>query len=311
MENKKELGIVFGATGNMAFAVANVLIGLRKTNSFNLKFDIIIFHDNITEKDQAILNSILPCKFLIYEFPIRDLSGFNMNFFNQFTRLAYSRYECFNLLNEYKKIIWLDIDVLIQDRIDGLLDYCSTGMGILPGEKVGSLFFKPVFNFDMDKKGYSTGTIVLQDNLPNYDKLAPWCYEKTHNLAEYLYLPDQGIVNLMIQDFLLEVQEIDVKKYCCHPTDKDYKNAIIVHSYYPEKFWNFYNIKRWNENNKEWLKLGGSRYNGKRAYFITRFIKKFLPQAPDPIRKPRQFLLYIRDLISNNSKNSSFQDRKK
>jgi len=101
---KKELAIVLGTTGNMAFAVANVLLGLKKYSP-NLNPDIIIFHNDVTEKDKNLLNNFFSCKFVDYKFPIKDISKFNEEYFNQFTKLAYSRYECFNLLNEFKTFI--------------------------------------------------------------------------------------------------------------------------------------------------------------------------------------------------------------
>lgn len=292
MFEKKKLAIVFGATGNMSFAVASVLMDIKK-HSPNLADDIIIYHNDITEKDKNLLKSIIPCILIDYEFPIKDTSKFNEAYFNQFTHLAYSRYECFNLLNQYKTVIWLDIDIMLQDDISGLLDYGKNGIGILPGGQLKEYIFKPIPEYDMDKLGYSTGTIVFTDKIPDYNNLTKWCYDKTYEYAEYLYLPDQAVFNFLLQKFDVEIEIIDLKKYCCNPREKNYQNAIIVHSYCPEKFWNFWNIKQWNQNYKEWLKIGGSRYKGKRANYLTVLTKKIMPEAPDPIRKTRQFVLYL------------------
>lgn len=293
---KKELAIVFGVTANLTFALANVILGLKKYSP-NLANDIIVYHDEVSPHDKEILNSILPCNFIKYDFPIKDITKFNEAYFNQFTKLAYARYECFNLLNEYKKVLWLDVDILIQKDISGISEFCKNGFGIISGvtdnTKLKDQLFKPIEGFDLDKKTYGSGTFIVCDNLPNYENLTKWCYDKTLEYAEYLYLPDQAILNLMIQKFYINVQEIDLPKYCCHPTDKKHKDAIILHSYRPEKFWNFYNIKEWNENYKNWINMGGSPTKLKKADIITLLVNKKWPEAPRPIRKPRQFLLFL------------------
>ena len=113
MTNKKELAIVFGITKNLTFALANVILGLKK-HSPSFADEIIIYHDGITEKDQQLLDSILSCRFLEYEFPIKDKSDFDPFFFDQFSSMAYSRFECFKHLKDFKKVLWLDVDILIQ-----------------------------------------------------------------------------------------------------------------------------------------------------------------------------------------------------
>lgn len=302
--SKKEFAIVFGVTANLTCALANVVIGLKKYSP-NLADEIVIYHDEISENDQKILNSILPCRFIKYEFPINDTSKFNEAYFNQFSKLAYSRYECFNLLKEYNKVLWLDVDILIQKDISGILDFCKNGFGIIsglsPDIKLIDQLFKPINGFDMNKKAYSSGTFIVQDNLPNYDKLTQWCYDKTCEYAEFLYLPDQAVLNFMIQKFNITPDEIDLPCYCCHPTDKKHKKAYILHSYRPEKFWNFYSIKEWNENYKYWLKRGGTPTKIKKADFLSLIVNKKWPDAPNPIRKPRQFFIFLYKKLIKNS----------
>ncbi|MFA6988623.1 MAG: glycosyltransferase [Candidatus Gastranaerophilaceae bacterium] len=299
--DKKEFAIVLGSTGNMTFAVANVLSGLKK-HSPALFSDIIIFHNDITEKDKNLLNKILPCKFVDYEFPLKDTSKFNEAYFNQFTKLAYSRYECFNLLNEYKNVLWLDIDVLIQKDISGIFDRCTSGIAFA---KKGYAFpiinnlITPIDGYDMNEGSYNSGVIVFKDNLSEYNKLTEWCYEKTLEFAQHLFLPDQAILNLMLQEFNLKADEFGldynfaILASTIKETKKDSKNAKILHSACPEKFWNFWNFKEWNQNYEEWIKMGGSPYIGKRTSLLNFWIKLLMPDAPNFLRKPRQFVIYV------------------
>lgn len=292
MENKKELAIVFGITSNLTFALANVIIGLKKYSP-KISDEIIVYHNGIINKDKEILNSIMPCRFIEYEFPIKDKSKFDPFFFEQFSSMAYSRFECFNLLKEFKKVIWLDVDILIQKDISGLLNYCDTGIGMLPGDYIKHNFKELIEEYDMEKLGFWTGTIILTDEIKDHEKITDWCYEKLLEYAPNLYLPDQAILNIALEAFGLEPLGIDKKIYCAHPIEDFAKDAIIVHTYRPKKFWDCFRIKEWVENDKIWQKLGGSPYKGKRCSLIEMFIEKKYPGAPNPFRKPRNFISFL------------------
>lgn len=296
---KKQTAIVFGITKELTFALANVILGIKK-HSPSLADKIIVFHDGISTKDKEILTNILPCRFIDYEFPIKDKQNFDPFFFNQFSSMAYSRFECFDLLNEFKTVIWLDVDILIQKDISGLLKYSETGLGILPGDLLKHNLLEPIEGYDMNRLCYWTGTIIFTDKIRDYDKMRDWCYEKLQTYASKLYLPDQAIMNLLIMDFDLKVMEIDKDIYCLHPMVKNFKNAVIIHSYRPKKFWDCWKIKEWDENYKQWLKMDGSPYTGKRYNLIYRWIEKHYPSFPDPIRKPRKFVQFIFQMTFNN-----------
>jgi len=300
--NKKNLAIVFGITSNLTFALANVILGLKKYSP-NLADEIIIYHDKIDEKDQKILNTIIPCRFIKYEFPIKDVSRFNEAYFKRFSELAYSRYECFSLLKEYRNVMWLDVDILIQKDISSLLDYAENSFGILAplsdGSKLRGQLFNAIDDYDMNGKAYSSGTFIIRDNLENYENMAQWCYDKTLQYSEHLLLPDQAILNFLIQEFNIPVKEIELEKYCFHPRNNKYREASILHTYSCQKFWNFYSIKEWNENHKEWIKMGGSGTKIKKADPLSLMVNKKWPEAPSPLRKPRHFVKFLYKTLKN------------
>ena len=163
----------------------------------------------------------------------------------------------------------------------------------LQGSFVKHNFKEPLKNFDMEKSGFWTGTIILTDEINDYEKIPEWCYEKLLEYAPKLYLPDQEIFNIMLEAFNLEPMGIDKNLYCAHPIKKESKNAIIVHAYRPKKFWDCFRIKEWVENDKIWKKMGGSAYKGKIYPIHVRFLEKLLPGSPDPLKKPRPFIKYL------------------
>ena len=123
MNEKKQCAIVFGLTSNLTFALANVLLGMKNHCSIFWD-DIIVFHDNIKIDDQEHLNSILKCKFIKYDYNFTDkIKDTNNESLKTYSILSLARFECFNFLNEYKKIIWNDVDILVQKNFKSLVDY--------------------------------------------------------------------------------------------------------------------------------------------------------------------------------------------
>lgn len=299
MQDKKEKAIVLGATGNLTFAVANVLIGIKK-HSPNLNADFVIFHSNISKKDQNLLSSMISCKFIEYEMPI-NTTNVEKSSFSRYSKLAFSRYECFKMLNEYKQVLWMDIDILIKKDISGIFDYAKTGISLYQEEaSLQECFSIPIEDYDMRGKHYNSGILLLNDNLSKWEKMTDWLYSKTYQLANYLKYADQGIINLLLQEFQLEVDNLP-QKYNCHPEKKEIKNALIVHSYSPQKFWSWYNnkyhFKEWDENYKKWLNKGGSSYEGVTYDFWEKIVKNIDYDCPHPIRQPGKLFKFIKRKI--------------
>ena len=97
-------------------------------------------------------------------------------------------------------------------------------------------------------------------------------------------------------EFNINVYNLD-ERYNCHPDKEFVQDAYIVHPYAPYKFWNYYyNFNKWNEYYKKWLKMDGTPYKGWKANYFDKlrieFQKKYLPEAPDPKRHLRKFLVY-------------------
>ena len=266
MSEKKRCAIVFGLTSNLTFALANVLLGMKNHCSIFWD-DIIVFHDNISSSNQECLNSILKCKFIKY-----DESYITVNIDKQrlktYSILTLSRFECFNLLKDYKNVIWHDVDILIQGDFSGLLDYGKTsGIALTcdPTFMVEQNFNGIIENYSLLKPLYNAGIMLVSDNLENYEEMSNYCYSSFNKYNEKLRYMDQSVLNMMIQDYNLTVDNIDLNVYCCHPSKDEFiKNAIIVHSYGSEKFWNNDNLKNkfpeWVSNNIVWEEISATKY---------------------------------------------------
>lgn len=276
MKNKKNTAIVFGLTNNFVFAVASVMMDLKKFNHDWIS-EIVIIHDGISEDQQKLLNRILPCVFVKYNFPIKNNLIFDQGIFNYFSKMVYSKYECLRLLDNYKNVIWLDYDIVITKDISELADFCESGFKImLGGDKVSAQLNAPVEEYDMMAEGITASTFVLQDHIPHYLRMYEFCYKKTEQYAKYLYCPEQAIFDFMIQEFFLKPDYIDWNIYSVHPDEiNKYNQAKILHSYGHKKFWNEISNENWNSNYKNWLKMGGHGYDFKK-YLVKKKIGGFL-----------------------------------
>lgn len=279
MKNKKNNAVVFGFTNNFTFAVACVMMDIKKFSPGWVD-EIVIISDGIKESQKKLLNSILPCRFIDYDFPIKGNFKFNKSILNYFSKLVFSKFECFRLLEDYKNVVWLDYDIVITQDISELTDYCESGIKMMLSEHdvLGQLS-SPVKDYNMALSGISSGTFVFQDHLPNYIDKYNFCYNSTQKYAEYLKYPEQAIFDFMIQNFNIDIYKdlLDKDIWCVHPRELDkLKNAKIIHTGGQAKFWNELNNSQWNENYKNWLKMGGVKYNLNKYKFkklVTRLLR--------------------------------------
>ena len=256
---KKKVAIVFGITPNYCFALANVLIGMKKHCK---KFwdDIIVFNQDVDKESIERLNSILPCVFIPYSLDKFSDSIKNDNI-KTYSYLTMSRFECFRLLNDYQYVIWQDVDILVQDDFSDLLKYGDeSGFALTyePRLSVETNFFDCSIEkeYDVLKPLYNAGIMVLKDNLYDYNGIYDYCYSMFNKKADNLRFLDQAVINLLILDYGIKVSHIPLEKFCCHPTQKNYKDAAIIHCYGKDKFWNSdiraIQFPEWKENNDIW-----------------------------------------------------------
>ena len=273
---KKNLALTFGATDNYTFALCNVLLGIKK---YSHKFwnDIIVFHTDITPENQRVINTILPCTFVEVddrkwlERLEKNLGAESVKMYSLATMF---RYYCFDYLKQYRKVVWLDCDLLIQNDISGIEKYGDkTGYAACYADNMAPVemcYKRMIPGYNMFIPLINAGTLVLTDQLPNYENLCHWCKEKTIQYAKDLDMPDQGILNLMLQEFQIEVEPIDVTKYQCHPQapKATFRDSVsIVHAYGTRKFWSdsiYQNMfPEWVEFNDEYTRIAEQVQNCK------------------------------------------------
>ena len=253
--------------------IGHMLLQIRDTNRKNFD-EVIILDTQIPEQDKKLMQDIMPCRFLPYYSPISE-KLLEMERFQRFSLIMFGRYEMFRLLDEYSLIMWIDTDMVIQGDLGHLLKETEGyGLSILredPKNKssknvdyMRTNFISAVEEYDMNSYLCCTGLIIVRDVLQQECDYTQWCYDKTLEWADNLNLPDQGVINALIQNFNIEIYPIGEKgTYGCFPyIGRDCSRAILVHSWGSNKFWNDYYLNQtfpaWEKTYQKWLHLGGS-----------------------------------------------------
>ncbi len=295
----KNTAIILGATGNLAFALAVVLKGLKRHNAPLLQeADIIIYYQNMSQTVRDALNAIVPCRFEEYHFP--HMEGMLPHALRDYGEMTFVRYECFRFLKHYQYALWLDADILIQGDISAMRQCIPHGIGFrleYHNDCVRVNFIRDIEGYRMDEPHYNAGIMALSRALPgDRDELSDWCYRETARLAPSLYYPDQGILLLMCQHFNLTIDPLPEKYNCEARLGRGrLKKAALVHAVGHRKFWKYYYFQEWFELYREWVREGGQPCNNRFAVFTKLHADRFplFQAAPDPLRYPVKFLRYL------------------
>ena len=299
MNTTKNTAIILGATGNLSFALGVVLKGLKKYNSALLsEADVIIYYQNMDETARHGLGQIIPCQFIPYKFP--DMKNMHAHVLRDYGEMAFARYECFRYLKKYQYVIWLDADTLIEGDISGMRAQIPHGIGFRReyyDERVRVNFTSDILGYDMQAPHFNSGVICMSQTLTqDKDELSNWCYEKTAEISNKLYYPDQGILLLLCQHFGLTIDTLD-EKYNCE-AQRNYfalKKAVLVHAIGHRKFWKYYYFDQWYRFYKEWVQETGLPCQNNFPIFKKWGLLKYplFQVAPNPTKYPVKFLTYL------------------
>lgn len=267
--SKGNVAIVLSGTSNLAFAMANVLIGVQK-HSPDFATTFIIYQQGMSTLDRECLSKIATCRFIEYAGHASINKLPTTDNINKYSIMSFAIFEIFSLLKEYTNVIYLDADLLIQKDISGIINYGPAAMGsgrLTVNEACGA----EVLPNNTKLIAKSSGVVIINDQLPNHEKLTEACYQHTAALWNTLVFPDQAILNLVLHLNNSKINDLPLT-YNCGKIHKNLHDAAVVHTQGGKsKFWNngVSNIMfpEWNRNNNMWLNLGGTPYSGPKYYW--------------------------------------------
>jgi lipopolysaccharide biosynthesis glycosyltransferase len=260
-----------GLTANFAFALASVLMDFRETWKGPILPTVVVYHDGLNTKDSRALSKLWPNLRLVRYRPSLSWRTLKSRATRYFTPMVFSKFECFRLAARFESVLWLDYDQRIVKDLSPVF-HSPTNMFLPGGLAVAGQFTRPVDGYDLSREGVAGGTFLIKKS--KIDGLAAWrrAYWLLDQHADRLLMPDQAIIDLVIQDLELEFNPLNPEAYGCHPKSPT-REAVILHCYGQPKFWNGLIDPKWNENYARWRALGGSPYteesNHKRIRWIT------------------------------------------
>lgn len=254
----KKFALLLCSTENQMFAVGNVLIGFKKYFSLDEKdYDIILLVDTINDKNKTILEKIHK-NIIIKKFKnpfsksfLNSVPGSNWSF------MTFARFEAFDLIKDYEKLLYIDTDTLIKKDLAPMLSFNEKSIYMVNEEnrleemlKLKKFVHNYTDNkYDLNKKIFNAGVILITNKLKNADEIKKWCYE----YCEKIIACDQFVINCAIQEFDLDIGVLDnVYNYTGSYNNLD--NVYIIHAI--GKFWEMSPYYEWDENNKKWIELG-------------------------------------------------------
>ena len=248
-----------------AFACGNLLLGIKK-HSPNLfdSCDFICYELDLSKENKQALHSIFP--HITFKSITETIEKFPKELMDD-ERISKSRWGCFvlfkllgfDLIREYDKALFLDVDILIQSDISDIFNYQYIAWrknisGWVPEA------FKGIFS-DLDSiVGCSGGVILFSKELRQYEiKMSDFAYclaqTTKHGGA------DEQILTYLIYSKGIPLQELPLI-YNMHAIGIDLESAKMVHFIDQcTKPWKnpalLLAFPEWNSNYRLWLDLGG------------------------------------------------------
>lgn len=280
-KTKKDNAIVFGLTSKLIFAVASVMMDIKR-HSPGFVDEVIIFHDGkLKESDKKILQTILPTRFETYNFPLEDKKDkLDQVSLKAYTHMIFASIESFRLLNEFHNVIWLDYDILVTDDISDMASGSPYDFSFgTEGRISRDLFRQPIEGYNMNVMSANAGIFVIKDTIPEFNKVYEFCYDILEKHGNNMSLGDQSVYFLVIEHFKLnhgilpDNYVIDIDQPAIAGKTK------IIHAAGSYKFWNCKERanKQWTANYKEWVRMGGTKSRDMMFYKkIKKKIKSWL-----------------------------------
>ncbi|MDR0735023.1 MAG: hypothetical protein LBG16_05020 [Elusimicrobiota bacterium] len=257
-ETQKNLVIVFACDEASSFALAVALMSLKKNSpSLCRGADIVVYTQDMRAQTKETLQNISKIDFRDFILPF---SSGGIKTITLYTELTLARYKCFELLQSYKKVLWLDIDILISSEIADILSYDKSGIALAHDlNLVASNFFKaPPQEYDLTRQNFNAGVMLLTQNLPDPAAWADFCWRTTQSTAALLRWPDQAVLNIALQHFNVQPAVLPAA-FNAHPFSAPvpcYK-AALLHAMGRHKFWTDCPLPQWFWFYAQWLAMGG------------------------------------------------------
>jgi len=206
--------IVFSFDDKYCKYFAPLLQSIIQNSTSDEKYDIVVFNSDITRNNHRLLMQMLPENFSLRFFDISDfiLNNFpaiNLKTMNNWSVEIYNRIFIPLLMPAYKKVLYLDTDIIINSSLKELFDIDFENKQILAVKDATAQILhhkefqeryehiKNYLKLKNEKDYFNSGMIMF--NIPIIDKNEyKTLVEKAFNSEKLLY-PDQDILNMVFE----------------------------------------------------------------------------------------------------------------
>ena len=282
---KKKRAIVTGGSSNHIPAMGVLVLNILESCP-DFSDDIIIYHDAmISEDDKRRIRSIYPVIFKEYDTSCFQREAFNRTVWHHFSFMLFCKYECWNLLDEYEQVMWLDYDIYIYIYCSELFDLATPAMFMNSISTIRK-FNDNVFTHldalsDVDLvnvPSVSCGTFVLSDTFPSYRQFYQDCLRLTNELSDCLTSAEEAVISVLLQRYHVTPTPADSKIYCFNPKRGPVPDTVkIVHIWGQQKFWNGFRFKPWERLYQKWQKDYGGRKVRSNGFRYKAVLRDILP----------------------------------
>lgn len=299
LKSKDKVAILLAGNDAVDFAIANVIIGLKRYNE-DLITHIFIYHD-IKEETRGKIQSLWEDRIIwipyAYEDFAKDMGSDTDEIIPQDSRWAhfiYAKFHIFEYLKSYDYAIWLDCDTLVLDSLEDTLAKGVDARGVNVGDsrevaKALEILGHPLTSesisaFKQPPLSLTTTPISAQNPFkPNGSFLSfnacvlkkfgrknatKQCFDYLKLILNNRLLPtqsgsDETPFGILAHLFNLDFEYIDIAhKVAIAPRIlKD--SQQVIHAYGDSKFWNrslmFISFQEWFVNHKIWEKISGKK----------------------------------------------------
>ncbi|EPM6220120.1 glycosyltransferase, partial [Campylobacter coli] len=277
----KKVAILLAADQNYSFAVANVIIGLKRWNE-DLVSNIIVMHDiNKATRDKISLiwkDKIIWKQYLQDDF-IKDIDMSQEILekfcnYNKYTIFSLCKFYIFSLLENYDKVIWLDSDMLITGSLKELIENNSELQGCKTSSSLAVEYLKldnTVNNSKIEKVFRLGGGLIVADKkiLTYNNCLTEECFKIVQKLYSFKFKnqehgekilegADEFPFGVLIYKYNLSCRDLSGKENILLGASKESSNSthIIIHGKWKNPL--LISHQEWYINHKIWQeKYGG------------------------------------------------------
>lgn len=235
------LSIVFAFNNDYFQYFGVTLTSIIKNSNPQKYYDIVVLHTDIEEKNRILLETLLPSNFSLRFFNINEyyfdyFKNYNSELPNYWSKEIFYRLFIPFIMQGYKKVLYLDCDVIINRNIDDIFNIDFDDKEIIAVRDTIS----PVLNLDKNKERKDYITNILKLNNPetyfnsglilfNISKIDINQYIKNLKnvltINEFLF-PDQDILNKIFEN---NAKLISQSWNFCYGTliwNRGYKNEV-------------------------------------------------------------------------------------